>query len=354
MIKQIVLVVAFLLVFSHQTNAQQSAMTYQEETESGTSGGITASDILNIDQIWNDPSAQYRMLDPWRISAEFGGGIILYEDMAGETTQGGTLVNNSGEKFEDSAGTLLIKLELSALVSRSIARDWYFASQLSYEGRDEDDVIKIRGGTHGNEEIGFTLLNPLVTVKVLNRNQTSALTGIRVMSRTGQLAYQAAYFTGIASRKWFEEEMLWVNRIEFDVSFRFPNSLIGPFIGGAGDFSINSEEIARVEGYVELGCRYVNDINRSWLTQIDGYMYFRGGKWNDDTTDTQADESLGVIGAGARLRVWNLMLNMRVGYIGTYSYNIVIAPEGSGIGNIQRNIDGNGEVEFFMSLSVAF
>ena len=357
MFQRILFFLLFMVICCGKCFAQQTAITLDQETEAAPappSQGFPQAGILNPDQAWHDPTEQYRFLDPWRIAAEFGGGIMLYNNMAGETTQAGVVVNNTGERFENEAGVLYLKLELSGRVSSSTTQDWYFLSRLTYEGRSQDNVFRIRAGTHSNENIGFTLLNPLATTKVLNRNQTSAMTGIRVISRSGSFAYQGAYMTGIASRKWFEEDLLWVNRVEFDISYRFADALFGPFIAGSGDFTINSEEIARLEGHIELGGRYVNDVAKSWLTQIDGYAYVRGGKWNDDTDEVQAEESLGVIGGGARLRVWNLMLNMRVGYISNYSFRMIIAPDTIGVGTIRRDIDSSGDIEFYMSLSVAF
>lgn len=346
------ILVFMVLCSSSELKAQgQSSTTLQ--IPGSTTSSPSGERILSADLLWNDPSDQYRYLDPWRISFTLGGGLIAYNDL--EPKFNGFIDPNLISDEEETAGLLSIKIELSVRVSRSESHDWYFISAFHYEGRSVDNVFNIRGGTHNNDAVGFTALTPVVRrTKILNRNLTSGLTGIRVFSRAGQLSYNATYLTGIGSRKWYGEDLVWLNRLEADIAYRFDGALFGPFGRVLLDTGLDSEEVARLAGSLELGIRYVMDLKGVWLTGIDGFAFVQGGKWNDDTSDVQVQETLGVIGAGGRLRVSNFLLDLRVGYIGSYKFNenftsTVITSQLS-----RRTLEGSGDILFTASLQLDF
>jgi len=353
------LTILMLITGSRQASAQgqQSSTTIQIPGTAPGNGagspGINPDDILNPDKLWNDPSDQYRYLDPWRISMSFGGGLIAYNDL--EPQFNGVIDPNLLEDEEETAGLLNIKIELSARVTRTESHDWYLVSAFTYEGQSVDNVFDIRGGTHNNDAVGVIGLQPVVRrTKILNRNQTSAVTGVRLISRSGQLAYSGAYLTGIGSRKWYGEDLVWVNRLELDVAYRFEGALFGPFGRILVDTGLDSEEVAKLWGNLELGVRYVMDLRGVWLTAIDGFAFLEGGKWNDDTSEVQVSQSLGIVGAGGRLRVWNFLLELKIGYILSYSFSENFTTTIVTAGLSRRDLDGSGDIFFIASLQVDF
>jgi len=342
---------ALLFGYINPTAAQQSTVTIDTETDRSSVAIREQEQILMPDTVWNDPSAQYRLLEPWRIAFEFGGGMLFFNDMRGELRQGSTGAAIQIQDSEDTAGLFFVKMEIQGLVSRSKSNDWYLTTQLSYYGRSVDNPMKIRSGTHQNETVGFTLLTAINDTEVLNRNQTTMLTGIRVVSREGQLAYRAGLLTGIASRKWYEEELIWVNQLELELSYRFPDALFGPFGGLVANVGLDSDELSNIVAEAELGIRYVSDREFSLITQIDGYFYLEAGKWNDDTTRIQASETHSIIGLGGRLRVWNLLLTLKFGYILDYTFE---ENRSTGISGYRRRIDGSGDFAFTAALRADF
>jgi hypothetical protein len=178
------------------------------------------------------------------------------------------------------------------------------------------------------------------------------LTGVRVISRRGQLAYRGGLLTGIGSRKWYEEDLVWVTQIELELAYRFSDALFGPFGTVMGRAALDSEEVAGIEGISELGIRYVSDSMQSIIAQIDGFMFVEGGKWNDDTSTSQVVETRGAVGIGGRLRVWNFTLGMRFGYILDYGFE-ENRTSGGPFG-LRRRADGSGDFLFMASLLIEF